>query len=595
MRALSEDSPDSILGRVVGPYRVVARLGSGGDFPLYEAEHLHLDRKVALRLIVPDVAVSGVLDGFMAKARIVSRIRHENVIGLFDLGEAGDGTVYLAMELPEGPSLTQLIGEQGPIPSARAKTIARQIGAAFLAASRQSLSCEEITTDQIFLCRDHAGAEAVRADFAAVDILGVAAPSAPDGFAPQGSVYALGRLLYHMVVGHPPPPLESDEPPPDPMLSRPDIDIPAALDALIVRALDPDPAKRWPDVASLLHVIGESDKRPSSRGMGAVGTDVYASAEHRAFGHTMFRRPSGRALVAGGVAAAAALSLIVVLLVGRRGQPSRDEAATPVVQAQLVPSPVAVQPPPGVVTPRVLVAPPVLVASPVAQAGPPSESAAAVENPIREPSQAIAVRVEASPRTAQAPSPSPSAARGDDGAPRPPPPSASRVADEPTAQPSHAEAVKTIAPSVTASGDDACAVTLGSRPWSEIWIDGRQAGFTPLIDYPVDCGPHEVVFKSAESHTEKRISIVVAAGQAFKKTVDLAPRSACVVTLGSRPWSEVWIDGRRAGVTPLVEYQLACGKHEVLFRSNDAKVERREDIVVQNGQPLKKVVALVQE
>ena len=161
--------------------------------------------------------------------------------------------------------------------------------------------------------------------------------------------------------------------------------------------------------------------------------------------------------------------------------------------------------------------------------------------------------------------------------------------------PSRDDEEKSTVGSRTNRADDACAVTLGSRPWSEVWIDGRQAGFTPLIDYPVDCGTHDVVFKSSESHTEKRISIVVAAGQAFKKTVDLAPRSACVVTLGSRPWSEVWIDGRRAGVTPLVEYQLACGKHEVLFRSNDAKVERREDIVVQNGQPLKKVVALFQE
>ena len=75
-------------------------------------------------------------------------------------------------------------------------------------------------------------------------------------------------------------------------------------------------------------------------------------------------------------------------------------------------------------------------------------------------------------------------------------------------------------------GDDACAVTLGSRPWSEVWIDGRQAGFTPLVDYPIDCGPHDIVFKSSESHAEKRVPIVVTAGQSFKKTVDLAPNAA---------------------------------------------------------------------
>jgi hypothetical protein len=66
------------------------------------------------------------------------------------------------------------------------------------------------------------------------------------------------------------------------------------------------------------------------------------------------------------------------------------------------------------------------------------------------------------------------------------------------------------------------------------------------------------------------------------------------LSLGSRPWSEVWIDGRRAGVTPLADLALACGRHDVRFLSRAANVERREAITLQEGQPLKKVITLVE-
>ena len=171
-------------------------------------------------------------------------------------------------------------------------------------------------------------------------------------------------------------------------------------------------------------------------------------------------------------------------------------------------------------------------------------------------------------------------------------------------------------PSATASGggravdgDDACAVTLGSRPWSEVWIDGHKAGFTPLVDYPIDCGSHEVLFKSRDTEIEKRVAIAVSPGKTFKKIVDLATKDArssglvsasahapapptCVVTLGSRPSSEVWIDGNNVGVTPLANYEIPCGKHDVLFRSSDLDVERHETIALSRGKPVKKVVFL---
>jgi hypothetical protein len=168
----------------------------------------------------------------------------------------------------------------------------------------------------------------------------------------------------------------------------------------------------------------------------------------------------------------------------------------------------------------------------------------------------------------------------------------------------------TEAASVPPSGQ--CAVSLGSKPWADVWIDGRRAGFSPMNDLPLSCGTHEIVFTSRELGVERRISLTLRPGETVRRVVDLdtpaaseagaaappvvgrTPRPECHLSLGSRPWAEVWIDGRRAGVTPLVSLPVRCGKHDVLFFSRETNVERRETIIVPEGQSVKKVVTLVE-
>lgn len=137
-------------------------------------------------------------------------------------------------------------------------------------------------------------------------------------------------------------------------------------------------------------------------------------------------------------------------------------------------------------------------------------------------------------------------------------------------------------------------------------------GFTPLSDLAVTCGPHDIVFTSSALGVERRISITARPGEQVKRIVDLegAPMGVpglasegtggagasvgCRLSLGSRPWSEVWVDGKRAGITPLVSMTVACGKHDLLFLSREANVEHRESVLVRSGQPLKRVVTLVE-
>jgi hypothetical protein len=147
-----------------------------------------------------------------------------------------------------------------------------------------------------------------------------------------------------------------------------------------------------------------------------------------------------------------------------------------------------------------------------------------------------------------------------------------------------------------------------------VWFDGRRLGFTPLTDLAVPCGQHDILFTSPALGVERRISITLRPGEPLKRIVDLeaAPLAApgqgrsegaggiagatlgCRLSLGSRPWSEVWVDGKRAGITPLTAVPVVCGKHDLLFLSRDANVEHRESIEVLNGQLLKRTVVLVE-
>ncbi len=81
----------------------------------------------------------------------------------------------------------------------------------------------------------------------------------------------------------------------------------------------------------------------------------------------------------------------------------------------------------------------------------------------------------------------------------------------------------------------------------------------------------------------------------FEKLPPKRTSEKCSVTLGSKPWSEVYIDGRKAGVTPLVDYELPCGGHRISFRNPDLKLERNETVNLQAGTKFKKVVPLADD
>ncbi len=100
---------DPLIGTVVAErYRIIRKLGEGGMGAVYQAEHALIEKRVALKVLFPDLTRrADLVARFLQEAKSASRIGHENVIDITDFGQTADGLVYFAMEFLDGQDLGQ--------------------------------------------------------------------------------------------------------------------------------------------------------------------------------------------------------------------------------------------------------------------------------------------------------------------------------------------------------------------------------------------------------------------------------------------------------------------------------------------------------
>ena len=115
--------------RVTG-YRIEARIGRGGMGEVYRAEQLSLGRKVALKVLRPDLAADdGFRRRFLRESMIAAGVDHPNVIPIYDAGEV-DGLLYIAMRYVDGSDLSTLLRREGRLDLARTLAIMTQVAGA---------------------------------------------------------------------------------------------------------------------------------------------------------------------------------------------------------------------------------------------------------------------------------------------------------------------------------------------------------------------------------------------------------------------------------------------------------------------------------
>ena len=145
--------PSELIGRVVGTYRIEARIGAGGMGEVFRAHDSKLDRPVALKLLPADVASDpDRLRRFHAEARAASSINHPNILVIHDFGEV-DGCPFIISELVEGETLRDRI-RRGPIGPAEAVDLTMQVTAALAAAHARGIVHRDIKPENVMVRPD---------------------------------------------------------------------------------------------------------------------------------------------------------------------------------------------------------------------------------------------------------------------------------------------------------------------------------------------------------------------------------------------------------------------------------------------------------
>jgi serine/threonine protein kinase len=299
--------PDALIGRVVSDrYRIVRKLGPAGVAGLYFAEHLLVNRNVALKIILPEVRRPDVLREFLDQARTIARIGHENIAEIFCCGQSPDGFVFVAMEFLEGEDLGTLLAREGALPWTRVKAIVRQIVGALGPLHDHRIAHRDLTPENVFLTPRAGTRDFVKLlNFGVAQLTTASLDEGETGSGQLGSgstymspelalaqpgdhrsdVYSLGCVMYHALTGTPPFQGTSvvdvvnkhiqDRPMPL-RQRRPDLDIGADVDAIIMRALEKDPDRRFAGVAEMGTAIDQC--RSASRRLIAFAAAAAASA-----------------------------------------------------------------------------------------------------------------------------------------------------------------------------------------------------------------------------------------------------------------------------------------------------------------------------
>jgi len=314
--ASSSLAPGSIIA---GRYRLVALLGKGGMGEVYRGEDLTLDHPVALKFLPAGTAVGeSQLAQFHNELRTARQVSHKNVCRLYDLGEA-DGRRFLTMEYVDGEDLASLLRRIGRLPADKAIEIARQLCAGLAAAHERGVVHRDLKPANVMIDGDGNVritdfGLAVAAGAADAERAGTPQYMAPEQLAGkpatmQSDIYALGLILFEVFTGrrafdaktiadlirqH-----ESGQVTTPSSVVR---DLDPAVERIILRCLEKDPAKRPPSALAVAAALPGANPLADALAAGETPSPelLAAAGEREALG-------VGRGL--------AALAVVVALLV----------------------------------------------------------------------------------------------------------------------------------------------------------------------------------------------------------------------------------------------------------------------------------------
>jgi len=277
------DNParERLQAALAGRYRIERELGTGGMATVYLAEDVRLSRRVALKVLKPELADSLSAERFPREIEVSARLEHPHIVPVYDSGDA-DGALYYTMPFVEGRTLRDRLEREGPLPIDEAVQITRDVAAALAFAHTRGVIHRDIKPANILLHEGHSlvadfgvasavtaagGERLTRTGVAVGSPLYMSPEQATGGAVVDGrsDQYGLACVLYEMLAGEPPfggRSLQS-------ILARRMTEKPTSLrsirssvspelEAVVFRALDRTPADRYPSVAAFADALAEA-------------------------------------------------------------------------------------------------------------------------------------------------------------------------------------------------------------------------------------------------------------------------------------------------------------------------------------------------
>lgn len=281
---------ERFLGRLIDSrYRIIDRIGKGGMCLVYRVVHEPTNEARAMKVLPPSRGADALARAqFLREATVAARLDHENIVQVSELGETEDGFVFIVMELLSGPNLSKVV-ENNPLPENRALHIGLQIASALARAHDLGVIHRDVKSDNVMFTGDPRETNHVKLlDFglaATLDdhpltptgqLFGTPEYLSPeqcigDHATPVSDLYSLGVVLYEMLTGK--PPFEGsatqvmhahlDSTPRAPSVELGPLTISPATDALVLRLLEKNPARRHPSAHGLVETIMDMMGRPS--------------------------------------------------------------------------------------------------------------------------------------------------------------------------------------------------------------------------------------------------------------------------------------------------------------------------------------------
>jgi tRNA A-37 threonylcarbamoyl transferase component Bud32 len=305
------EEPQSLVGQIVGGrYRLTQLLGAGGMGEVYAAQHIHIHKKVAVKLLHPEINTNPeALERFRREANSASSIGHDNIVGIDDFGQMDDGRVYLCMEFLEGQSLADAMQIPGGLDPVRALDLMIQVCDGLAAAHAKGIIHRDMKPENVFLTRRSDGTEVAKIlDFGIAKVSGTDENQSltktgtvfgtPHYMSPEqalgqkldhrADIYSAGVMLFEIFTGQVPFKAESfmgilsqhiTKQPPTPSTMTPGRTIPQPIEDLILRAMAKEPGKRFASIREMGNVLRQlrDSIAPSVKGQPRMATLAFGS------------------------------------------------------------------------------------------------------------------------------------------------------------------------------------------------------------------------------------------------------------------------------------------------------------------------------